>query len=73
MKKLNPKYVAGWGIIGLAALALEITALVDDGRGDTASELTWAILGVHPLVWFVAASLFGWVAVHFFQRTWRKP
>ena len=51
----------------------ELLAIFDGIPGGTLSELTWDGLETHPLIWFIGLAIFGWVGVHFFQRTWKRP
>lgn len=55
----------GWLIIVVAGLALEVAALLNKGRGDTASEHIWLLLRKSVLAWFLFAGLMVWLCIHF--------
>ena len=63
---IDPLFTILWGVIGGAALILEIIALRRKKRGDTLSEQIWALLRKSPVVWFVGLGFFSWLIVHFF-------
>lgn len=70
---MNTWFTVGWITVLIAAVALEIAALVRDEGGDTASEQIWTVLSYHPIVWFVALGLVAWFVIHIFARTWVWP
>lgn len=63
---IDPIFTVLWGIIGGAALVLEIVALRRKARGDTLSEQIWALLRTNVVVWFVRLGFFAWLIIHFF-------
>jgi hypothetical protein len=69
MNRLDWRWAAAWAALGLVALGLETAALVSEGRGDTLSESIWALLGIHPLVWFIGLGAAAWAIRHLW---WRK-
>lgn len=58
-------YQAGWFLWIVWFLALETLAILDDSAGDTLTERVRPWLHAHPLLWFLAAGFFAWLAIHF--------
>lgn len=72
-KALDWHYMAGYAILGLGILMLELFGVFNDSPGDTISEATWNVLDWHPLFWWVGLGMFGgfvvWLTRHFW---WHK-
>lgn len=78
-KPLRLAYKRAWIAIGGATLVVlaafgvtEGLAIADARRGDTASEMVWALLTIHPGIWASTLAAFvmlmGWVGLHFWTR-----
>lgn len=63
---MSPTFLAGWLAIGLLALAWEVMALTNRRRGDTFSEIFWAVTRKSPIAYVVALGGAIWIAIHLF-------
>lgn len=68
----NP-WTVGWVFFIGGGTAYELATIKWGDTDATLSGHVWDFLGIHPLIWFIAAGIAAWVIVHFFQRTWRRP
>lgn len=62
---MNETFTIAWIVIGLAALFLEITALLNPAKGDTLSENVWKWLRGKPLRKFLLGAFLFWLLMHF--------
>lgn len=69
MKLPRWAYTVGWGAIALAFAVLEALALIDPGKGDTATFHVRWLLDIHPLIWWMSLGAAGWAVAHFW---WKK-
>lgn len=62
-------FAVGWLVIFIAGGVLEAFAFFNRQRGDTLSEVTWALLERRGLrVLFVMG--WAWLTIHFLTRGW---
>lgn len=58
--------VIGWCVILAAMGAWEVRGLMRKRKGDTLSELTWAVLAKAMVLRFLVLGFLLWLSVHFF-------
>jgi len=61
-------YTGGWLLLGLLAVVLEATALVNAEPGDTLTEMLRPAIASHPAVWFATLGLAVWAVRHLWCR-----
>ena len=64
--KRQHKYLAGWLLIGAAAVGLEALAIADPGEDGTLSSFLWALVDAHLLIRVMGIAGWLWFGWHIF-------